>query len=368
MTRASYMDEETYGAGSAKNVDVGSVRLNGTSDTRDSQVGDWDTVGWSTSWGAVLVVLLNDNTVAGDTGESDILEDNARDGTSSIGDRLDADTVGRVGDRGGGNGDVADGVVSSATNGTNGETVTARASTTSEGDTGTRVDGKAVILVDNVGVGDGNIRRAANIESIGVVALINTGRVIVGERVNGETLGAVDGHELDWGVDKAQTSNAGGTQQLVGVEELWLRLASVGTLTIPPGSTTTIDGVTASTGNDDVSSRNGDQWTRPFFVAKGGGSGELDGSTIVQVSQVKSGTGWDGNVVKNNGSTAGLRLGGGVGVGEGASSGRRTTLGSVLQVWSGSRNGGWDGSNKGGASAEDKPEGCRVEVNHGKGV
>ena len=56
------------------------------------QTGDGDSVGGSTSWAAVLVVLLDDNPVFGDTRESDVLISDALDGAGSTGDGLDADT------------------------------------------------------------------------------------------------------------------------------------------------------------------------------------------------------------------------------------------------------------------------------------
>jgi hypothetical protein len=81
------------GALTAENVDVGSRALDGTLDVLDGEVGNWDTSGWGTSWGAVLVVLLDDDTVLSDAGEGDARVGDARDGTSSTVDGLDADTV-----------------------------------------------------------------------------------------------------------------------------------------------------------------------------------------------------------------------------------------------------------------------------------
>lgn len=58
--------------------------------------------------------------------------------------------------------------------------------------------------------------------------------------------------------------------QIVGIEELWLCLATIGTLAIPPALSTTVDGVVGSTSNDDVRAGDTDQRSIPFLVAEGG--------------------------------------------------------------------------------------------------
>jgi hypothetical protein len=56
----------------------------------------------------------------------------------------------------------------------------------------------------------------------------------------------------------------------VGIEELWLGLATVGTLAVPPALSTTVDGVVRSAGNDDVRARDTDERSIPLLVAEGG--------------------------------------------------------------------------------------------------
>lgn len=91
---------------SAKNVDVGSGRGDGTLDILDSETGDGDTGSGSASWGSVLVILLDDDTVLGNAGEGDVLVGYALDGSSGAVDGLDTDTVLGVLDCAGGDGYV----------------------------------------------------------------------------------------------------------------------------------------------------------------------------------------------------------------------------------------------------------------------
>jgi hypothetical protein len=67
------------GAGTAgtENVDVGSRAGDGTSDTGNGETCDGDTVGWGTSWGTVLVILLDDDTILCDARHGDALEGDA---------------------------------------------------------------------------------------------------------------------------------------------------------------------------------------------------------------------------------------------------------------------------------------------------
>jgi len=56
----------------AQNVDLLGVIFKRTSDAVHSQIGDRDTVSRGTSRRTVLIVLLDNNAVVGDTGEGDI--------------------------------------------------------------------------------------------------------------------------------------------------------------------------------------------------------------------------------------------------------------------------------------------------------
>lgn len=158
-------------AACAENVDVDTSAGDGTSDTIDGKVGDGNTAGWLSGGGSVLVILLDDDTVGRDARELDVLVGDALDGSGGARDSLDADTVGRVGDSGGGDGDSLDSVVGTASNGSDGETVSSRAGCSSEADASSRVDGEAVILVLADGVGDGDVRGRSDVVAISVVSL-----------------------------------------------------------------------------------------------------------------------------------------------------------------------------------------------------
>lgn len=56
----------------------------------------------------------------------------------------------------------------------------------------------------------------------------------------------------------------------MGIEELWLGLAAVGTLAVPPALSTTVDGVVGSTSNDDVGAGDTDERSIPLLIAEGG--------------------------------------------------------------------------------------------------
>jgi hypothetical protein len=195
----------------AEDVDVGSRRSDGTLDVLDSETSDWDTGGGLASRRAVLVVLLDDNSVLGDVLEGDVLVADTRDGTGGARDGLDADTVVRVGDGGVRDDDVLDGVVLAATYGADGDAVSAGAGTAGEVDVSARVDGQAVVLVLDVRVGDVYTGRATNIESIGVVAAVGniTSGVVDGDLVKSEVLCTVDGETLHRCVLDVESSDGG---------------------------------------------------------------------------------------------------------------------------------------------------------------
>lgn len=86
-------------------------------------------------------------------------------------------------------------------------------------------------MVLNNSASNRDARGRANIESIGVVPERSsvTSRVVHVNICDSEVVGAVDRHQLDWGVDESETRDGGGCQG-VGVEELGLGFAAVGAL------------------------------------------------------------------------------------------------------------------------------------------
>ena len=319
------------GALTAKDVGLNTLGGHGASDAGDLEVGDGDTSGGLAGRRAVLVVLLDDDTVLGDVGEGDVLVGDVGDGASGAGDGLNTDTVVGVGDLGVLDDNVLDGVVGAATDRADGETVATRAGTTDEVDVGARVDGKAVILVLDVGVGDSDASGAADIESVGVVATVGdiTSSVVDGDVVKDQVSSTVDGETLDRGVLDVQVGD-GGLLHGVGVEELWLLLAAVGTLAVPPLSTIAVNNVAGSTLDGDLGTRDRDERTLPFLVAEAGGTLEGNGGSVLELGKVKGGTGGDSDVVQDDRSARGLAL-------DGRGSVRECAAGTSIQARRNSR-------------------------------
>lgn len=195
---------------SAKDVGLNTLGGHGTSDAGNLKVGNGDTSGGRAGGGAILVVLLDDNSVLGDVGEGDILVGDVGYGAGSARDGLDADTVVRVGDLRVFNDNILDDVVGPATDRANGQTVATRTSATDEVDVGSRVDGKAVILVFDVGVGDGDACGAADVESVSVVATVGyvSSGVVDGDVVKDQVSGTIDRETLDRGVLDVQVGDS----------------------------------------------------------------------------------------------------------------------------------------------------------------
>jgi hypothetical protein len=302
----------------AEDVDIKTLSSNSTLDVLDGEASDRDTSSGLAGGATVLVVLLDDDTVLGDVVEGDVLIGDTGDGTGSARDSLDADTVVGVDDSSAGDDDILDGVVGAATNRADGDTMTAGAGTAGEADVSTGVDSQAVVLVLDVGIGDVDTSGAADVKSVGVVAAaVVTSGVVDGDVVEGQLVRAVDGETLDGGVLDVESGD-GGRGHGVGVEELHrsvedqekleqptylgLRLATVGTLAVPPLGTGTVDNVASGTNDLDVGSRDRDERTLPLLVAECGGTLEGHGGTRLQLRQVQGGSSRNDHVVDDNGS------------------------------------------------------------------
>jgi len=85
--------------------------------------------------------------------------------------------------------------------------VAARAGSTSETDISSRVDGKAIILVLDIGAGDVHTRRGADVKGVSVMAAVLdvTVSVVDGDVDDLEVLGRVDRETLDRGVLDIET-------------------------------------------------------------------------------------------------------------------------------------------------------------------
>lgn len=254
----------------AKDVDISSAGLDSSGDLVDGDVGDGDTSSGGSSRRTVLVILLNDDTVLGDVGESDGVVLDIGNGTGSARNGLDADTVVGVGDGRVEDADSLDGVVRASTNGSNGETVAATAVAAGEGDVGTRVDGETIVLVLDNSSRDIHAVRGANVESIGVVSAERVAeRVVHVNAIDAQVGDAVDAEGLDRGVENVQVLDVGVLER-VGAEELGLLLAAVAALAVPPSLTLAVDGVSSSSLDEKIVTSEGDERALPLSIAESG--------------------------------------------------------------------------------------------------
>lgn len=158
---------------------------------------------------------------------------------------------------------------------------------TGEGDVGTAVDGKAVVLVVDRGAADSDLLRRANVEGVGVVAAIGVAVLVIdGNIVDLKVGGVVDGEDLNRRVLDCKALDDG-VVQLVGIEELRLGLATVGALGVPPaGSIAVKSGISAVNG-DGITS-DADERALPLLIAESRCALEDNLGALLEVAQVKS--------------------------------------------------------------------------------
>lgn len=100
----------------AKDQDVCTARLDRSSDLVDGDIGDRNASGRDTSGRSVLIILLDDNTVLGDVGQSDGIVLDVRNRTGGSRNSLDTNTVVGVGDGGVEDANGLDNIVGTSTN------------------------------------------------------------------------------------------------------------------------------------------------------------------------------------------------------------------------------------------------------------
>jgi hypothetical protein len=131
------------------------------------------------------------------------------------------------------------------------------------------VNSQAVVLVLDVGVADGDVGGLADIEGIGVVATTAvTVRVVNGDVIKDQVVGLYT-ESLHGGVLDVQVRD-GRVGHGVGVEELGLGLAAVGSLAVPPAGTATVDDMARGTGDLEVLTGEADEGAFPLLVSEGG--------------------------------------------------------------------------------------------------
>lgn len=133
---------------------------------------------------------------------------------------------------------------------------------------GSRVDSNAIVLIVTVRTGDNNIRRAPNVEAVGVLPLAVPGRVVDGHASDGEPVRAVDADGLDGRVLDVQVGDGRGGE-VMRVEELGLRHAARATLAIPVLGPAPIKDRTRCALDGDGLALDLQEGPGPFFVAPG---------------------------------------------------------------------------------------------------
>jgi hypothetical protein len=107
--------------------------------------------------------------------------------------------------------------------------------------------------VDNR-VGDVDTSAGTDVEGVGVVAtLAVTIGVVDSDSIQSKAIGTVDAEDLDGRVLDVDVLDLG-VDHLVGIEELGLGFAAVGSLAIPPASTISIEDGTGGSLDSNVSS------------------------------------------------------------------------------------------------------------------
>lgn len=109
-------------------------------------------------------------------------------------------------------------------------------------------------MVVYIGARDGNVRAIANVKSIGVGRLaIIAIRVVNGDVLHSKIRRPVNAEHLHRRVLDVDTADRG-RGQIMGVEELGLRLAAIAALAIPPTTAVTVEIGAVGPGDGDVSS------------------------------------------------------------------------------------------------------------------
>lgn len=201
-----------------KNVVIHTIIGSSTSNINERDAGNSHTVGRVTGSTTVQVVLLDIDTIVGDTRHSDVLVDNIGNTASSIGVALNTTAILAVNNLGVLESHGVDDVVALSTNGTDAETVTAGAVKVVNDDVGTAGDGDTVILVVDNRVLDSHVCTLGDIETVAVVGGwvavgggvgCVSGGVVQGEAGNGEMLDVFDLEAVDGPVDNIEVGDLG---------------------------------------------------------------------------------------------------------------------------------------------------------------
>jgi hypothetical protein len=132
---------------------------------------------------------------------------------------------------------------------------------------GSRVDCNTVVLVVDSGTGDDHIAARTNIEAVGVVTAGGvTGLIVDGHISDSQSITSVDADRLNGSVLNIEIGN-GGRAEIVGVEELGLRHATVASLSVPPAGSVGVQLSATGTLDVDSSALDLEERTIPFLVS-----------------------------------------------------------------------------------------------------
>lgn len=133
-----------------------------------------------------------------------------------------------------------------------------------------RVHSHTVILVVHIGARDNHISTATDIETVGIVTTLSVTSLIVDGHIgDSKSIAAVDANSLNRGVLNVKVRDGRGGK-IMGIEELWLSLATVATFAVPPTRSVGVKVGTAGALDGNASTRDLEEWTVPFLVSPGG--------------------------------------------------------------------------------------------------
>lgn len=157
------------------------------------------------------------------------------------------------------------------------------------------VDSNAVILVVTLCPRDSHARAASNVKAVGVVAEVISiaVRAVDSHVSDGQPVRAVDADGLNGRVLDVQVGD-GAVRQIMGVEELGLRLAAVGALAVPPTGTVGVEVGPGGAFDGDLGALDLQQRAIPLFIAPSSLAFKDDLDTGYQQSQPPRGRGSGG--------------------------------------------------------------------------
>ena len=195
----------------------------------------------------------------------------------------------------------------------NRQTMSSRAVHIVHRDVVTGGNGYAIILVDDTTVREHDISVAAEVEAIAVVSSWQAARdgvrgiasrVVEYQIIHRKPAGASDGKAVRRPVLDVQVVDERGAKSLADNEEVvWLRLATIRALPIPPGLAIAIDDAARGAGDVDVGAADLDHVVVLISIAEGSLASEGHSGASLEPSQVEGVASRHRDVVERDGRT-----------------------------------------------------------------